>query len=204
MKKNFKNKGFTLIEMLIVIVVIGVLAAVMMLSSKEAVTSAKATQIISNLYSFKDAISKWYVDNIDRVDGLGRIRQNNETGKYTGEFAESGRNIKTRAKDLFEYISGGDLQLVDEEVKDSYGGKYITDWISASGETDKDEPRKWVITYIMPTDDKALKRKFESRAQSAGLIYKKIKVHGAEPYTAARVGKENEVALVAIDFEAKQ
>lgn len=204
MKKNFKNKGFTLIEMLIVIVIIGVLAAVMMLSSKEAVTSAKATQIISNLYSFKDAISKWYVDNIDRVDGLGRIKRDEDTGKFKGEFAESGRNIRTQAKDLFQYISGGDLQLVDEEVKDSYGGQYITDWISASGETDKDEPRKWVITYIMPTDDKALKRKFESRAQSAGLIYKKIKVHGAEPYTAARAGKENEVALVAIDFEAKQ
>ncbi|MBQ3693835.1 MAG: type II secretion system protein, partial [Synergistaceae bacterium] len=34
--KNIKRKGFTLVELLIVIVVIGILSAMMMLSSTEA------------------------------------------------------------------------------------------------------------------------------------------------------------------------
>ena len=41
-----KRSGFTLVELLIVIVVIGVLSTMMMLSSTEAVSSAKANNIL--------------------------------------------------------------------------------------------------------------------------------------------------------------
>ena len=70
MKKNFnvKRKGFTLVELLIVIVVIGVLSAMMMLSSTEAVTSAKASNIVSNLRNLKTAALAYYVDNLDEAE----------------------------------------------------------------------------------------------------------------------------------------
>ena len=70
MKKNrsTRRKGFTLVELLIVIVVIGVLSAMMMLSSTEAVSSARASNIISNLRNWKTAALAWYVDNINKVD----------------------------------------------------------------------------------------------------------------------------------------
>ena len=54
--KTSKCKAFTLVELLIVIVVIGVLSAMMMLSSTEAVSSAKATKIISDLRNLKTAM----------------------------------------------------------------------------------------------------------------------------------------------------
>ncbi|MDY6399689.1 MAG: type II secretion system protein [Synergistales bacterium] len=60
MKKNFKRKGFTLVELLIVIVVIGVLSAMMMISSTEAVSSAKATKIINDMTQLKKATTAWY------------------------------------------------------------------------------------------------------------------------------------------------
>ncbi len=70
MKKNLniKRKGFTLVELLIVIVVIGVLSAMMMLSSTEAVTSAKASNIVSNLRNLKTAALAYYVDNYDAAE----------------------------------------------------------------------------------------------------------------------------------------
>ena len=45
-RNRFKRSGFTLVELLIVIVVIGVLSTMMMLSSTEAVSSAKANNIL--------------------------------------------------------------------------------------------------------------------------------------------------------------
>ena len=72
--RSFSNrKGFTLVELLIVIVVIGVLSAMMMLSSTEAVSSAKAADIISNLRNLKTAVVSWYADNLDKVTLVGTI-----------------------------------------------------------------------------------------------------------------------------------
>ena len=68
MKKSMR-KGFTLVELLIVIVVIGILSAMMMLSSTEAVSSARAADIISDLRNLKTAALAWYADNLDYVEG---------------------------------------------------------------------------------------------------------------------------------------
>ena len=68
---NFKRKGFTLVELLIVIVVIGVWSAMMMLSSTEAVSSAKASNIISNMRNLKTAALEYYADNMDKVETKG-------------------------------------------------------------------------------------------------------------------------------------
>ena len=63
--RSIKRRGFTLVELLIVIVVIGVLSAMMMLSSTEAVTSARASNIVSNLRNLKTAALAYYVDHMD-------------------------------------------------------------------------------------------------------------------------------------------
>ena len=62
-----KRKAFTLIELLIAIVVIGVLAAMMILSSTEAVTTAQASNIVANLTHIRKAVIAWYGDNIKRI-----------------------------------------------------------------------------------------------------------------------------------------
>lgn len=65
MKHGMKRKGFTLVELLIVIVVIGILSAMMMMSSTEATTSAKVSNIVSNLRNLKTAALAFYADSMD-------------------------------------------------------------------------------------------------------------------------------------------
>ena len=60
-----KHKGFTLIELLIVIVVMGILASMMMLSSSESVSTARASNIITNLRNFSMAAMALYTDSMD-------------------------------------------------------------------------------------------------------------------------------------------
>ncbi|MBQ7559566.1 MAG: prepilin-type N-terminal cleavage/methylation domain-containing protein [Synergistaceae bacterium] len=99
MKKNTKREGFTLVELLIVIVVIGVLSAMMMLSSTEAVSSAKAADIVSDLRNLKTAALAWYADNLDYVGGT-KIN-NKEFNNLQGERASiikymNNENIDTK------------------------------------------------------------------------------------------------------------
>ena len=68
MQKFRKQKGFTLVELLICMVVIAILAAVFILASKEAVSSAKAARIINNLNILKTAALQWYDDNVGLVE----------------------------------------------------------------------------------------------------------------------------------------
>lgn len=69
------RKGFTLVELLIVIVIIGILAAAMLLSSGSATASAEASNIVNNLRSLKSASVMFYADSMDHVSansgGLG-------------------------------------------------------------------------------------------------------------------------------------
>jgi prepilin-type N-terminal cleavage/methylation domain-containing protein len=88
MKKSMR-KGFTLVELLIVIVVIGILSAMMMLSSTEAVSSAKAADIVSDLRNIKTAALAYYADNIDEADatnfaGLADSAITKKVWKYLG------------------------------------------------------------------------------------------------------------------------
>ena len=107
-----KRKGFTLVELLIVIVVIGILSAMMMLSSTEAVTSAKASNIVSNLRNLKTAALAMYIDSMDQFDGgsLADAVTIDNVVKYMNggkDFTETGYSITSNDGWYLQYTISG-------------------------------------------------------------------------------------------------
>ena len=62
MKKTI-NRGFTIVELLVVIVVIGILAAITMVSYSGITTKASTTAAQANAASVKQVIETFYADN---------------------------------------------------------------------------------------------------------------------------------------------
>jgi general secretion pathway protein G len=65
MKKRFlsRRKGFTLVELLLVIMIIGILSGMMMLSTGSATDGAESVKVINDLRNMKGAALMYYMDN---------------------------------------------------------------------------------------------------------------------------------------------
>ena len=140
MKRNTKRNGFTLVELLIVIVVIGVLSAMMMLSSTEAVSSAKAADIVSNLRNLKTAALAFYADHLDDVA--------NETGVFASSKTLADDNAR---KEIWKYMNNNTV-----DTNYSFGG-----------DDAKATNTKWFV-WCKVSDQKVWD-KLKSRKASVGL-----------------------------------
>ena len=65
--KKFR-KGFTLVELLIVIAILGTLSAMMTSSTGDATVRAKVSQIVGNIEACKLAAAVYYADNFDNKE----------------------------------------------------------------------------------------------------------------------------------------
>ena len=152
-----RRKGFTLTELLIVVITLGILSSAMLLSSKQAMSSADAGAIINNLTKLKEATNLWYQYNYHRVAKDG------QEYKIDGQSIRDGF-IKDHSTEITSYIDNSiTLKPADPSLAaDNY----------CFQTTNKGS--NWYVGYKFFKDDKEkdmdFMRKFEGRADLLGLI----------------------------------
>ena len=148
-RKMRKRSGFTLVELLIVIIIIGILAGAMMLLAGSGTDSAEATKIISDLRSMKAAALMYYADNpsapmniaaattnVDSLDKYSDMEIKSDKFAFVGDanhwfvgrknLAGTGVIAKLEdTKDIVLYSSIEDAAVVPTESADHTGAKWI-------------------------------------------------------------------------------
>ncbi len=178
--KTFKRKGFTLVELLIVIVVIGVLSAMMMLASNEAVTSAKALRIINDLSLIKRAVNAWYLDNHQRLaittanNGYFIDAKRRTDGKYEGG-TRLHDYLNNHPEEIAKYFSTNNVGI--NMSKGNWTHASRDQYYATTGNYGIYFGYSNTICYVLykisdHNDDieARLKAKLKARAESAGLL----------------------------------
>lgn len=148
MEGHAKRQGFTLVELLIVIVVIGILSAMMMLSSTESVSTARATKIISDLRNLKTAALAWYVDNVDYVDSSG-----------------SDFTLNDHREEILKYLG-------DDSVKDKYEFSDTNNPNISDFKYDRNTAKMtWFVWYDVRQESRKVLEKLASRGTGVNLRY---------------------------------
>jgi len=71
MRTNKKNSGFTLVEILIVVVILGILAAIVIPQFTQASTEARENSLKANLQTVRSQIELYKIQHADALPGAG-------------------------------------------------------------------------------------------------------------------------------------
>ncbi|HSQ88647.1 type II secretion system protein [Romboutsia sp.] len=138
-KKN--NKGFTLVELLVVIAIIGILAVVAVPALLKNINKAKVADVESDYSSIKSAVLSYYADKNEMpTTTTEEIEGSEVTTEWNKKLADYMDSVPTEAKfggtytlDLENntlYLTITDVKATDEQVnklKDDIGGNKVSD-----------------------------------------------------------------------------
>jgi general secretion pathway protein G len=150
--------GFTLVELLIVVMIIGILAGMMLLSAGSATDSAETAKIINDLRSLKGAALLYYVDY----------------RKWPTDAQKASLDIYTD-RQVISLVMAGDPNRRYDAI--SIGANY-TDSLTGAEKAN-------IGVTLMPTGNgtEGVRKKLENRALQSGLL--RSATSGSDVYTAS-------------------
>ena len=158
MKYAAKNStGFTLVEILITVIIIGILAGVLVISASNAIYKADATKIATNMVTLKSACFSYYNDNNNKWpsglgNGSGKTGANDtKANAYLSQYVDStiDDNYKIISQDNKILIKYSGLTKLDAGVREalatiapSYNLWNSSSWNDTTKTNDKGQENK--------------------------------------------------------------
>lgn len=184
-----KRKGFTLTGVLIVMVVTGILASMMMMSSAETISTAKAAKILSNLQILKRAAEQWYADNREKiqVDGMVKIGsakhpvqewsdKDLKLSLYIDNIEKSG--IQLHKKTYNDPNTGNNITALEQGSYGLYdGGTFKEKDANNNWKQTEYHRNAWYVGYRFNDDEGKVRDKIRGRMNSAGVFLGTFDAH---------------------------
>ena len=187
------RKGFTLVELLIVIAVVAVLAVMMTMSSTDAVDSARANTIISSLNSLKAAAYQMYVHEpvgMMTIAFTGDDRVGIDTREEDSEDDERSTVADILARYLgkeADIITDGNYGVIGDKTNGWYAVYKIADTDSSGVKAKlKASAAKVELLGVKPADDEPTAAEFADLVSSA-TFYPNTAGANAETFVALKV-----------------
>ena len=139
------RKGFTLVELLVVIGIIGVLGAMGLIGGKEANNIATATKIVEDFHIISAAMDMYYADNKSAIDA-------DDGTKVTAE------KIVTA---LEAYIKKDSSKIVKESPNP---GQFLVTVVQASATAGSATSVHWWLSYTLDDGEGGVAKILENKA----------------------------------------
>ena len=135
-----RHKGFTLLEMLVIIVIMGILSTAMYLSVINMSASADANNIINNMLMLRHATLTWYKENLSRmvIDSKGGYKINvNGTELTFDDF------VKNYGEEILRHIDNRDMLILHPFYDSKKSSNDTGDYTLQSMNNNK----QWYVCY---------------------------------------------------------
>lgn len=125
-----RKKGFTLLEVLIVVIIIGVLAAIALPQYSATLEKSKSAEAATNVGSIRTALDRYWYQNgsiTTTISNLDIDDPNNVTNKlYTYSITDDGTTATTRVYTVTATrVSGGNTYTVTWKQTNNNTGKLL-------------------------------------------------------------------------------